>query len=232
MIYLLWPTIRTKLFIKTRQYWLNNCQNKWEIKTKVAVNNPEQKSCLNGYDVIITGNERPGVCYPAYCLSSRLQARDNDIVILASDDFFPPEHWDHYLLRQFQDFSGCLLVRDGFQHPDPRKWVGPPAITIPIMTYSCLQKMNMIIYHPAYYHICSDLELYMNVHELGLLKDNRINDPITFEHRHWVVGKRNKDYADKRVRALAVKDKITFNDRKKMTLTERLKVKIGGINSG
>lgn len=224
MIYLLWPTVRPKVFIQTHNYWLNICQNESRIVTKIAVNNPEQQALLDEYDVIITGEDRPGVCYPSYCLSSTLQAQDNDIVILASDDFFPPEHWDQYLLEQFESFQGCLMVRDGFQNPDPQKWVGPPALTIPIMTYGCLLKLNRLIYHPAYYHICSDLELYLNVEELGLLKDNRIKDHTTFEHRHWVVRKRTIDAADQRVRSLNNQDRHTFNLRKGLSLTERLTV--------
>jgi hypothetical protein len=99
-----------------------------------------------------------------------------------------------------------------------------PAITIPIMTYGCLKKLNMTIYHPAYNHMFSDCELYMNLKDLGLLYDDRINDETTFEHLHYAAGKRQADGADQAYNAKWGEDDITWNKRKLMEVEKRILV--------
>jgi hypothetical protein len=114
----------------------------------------------------------------------------------------------------------CL---DGYQLPDSSNMLYP-AITIPIMTYGCLKKLNMTIYHPAYNHMFSDCELYMNLKELNLLYDDRLNDETTFEHLHYAAGKRQPDGADQAYNQKWKEDEITWNIRKLLPVEERIKI--------
>jgi hypothetical protein len=98
------------------------------------------------------------------------------------------------------------------------------AITIPIMTYGCLKKMNMVIYHAAYSHMFSDCELYNTLKDMNMLYDDRLNDETVFEHLHYAAGKRNADDADKAYNNKWKEDELTWNKRKLMSVEERIKI--------
>jgi hypothetical protein len=227
MIHILWATIRPQMFNVVYKMWLERSSNK-DIITHVAVNSEADanivKQVLGKNDeVIIVTTDRKGVCYPSYMLSSKLEANKDDIVIFASDDFTPPNQWDSYLNSKLNNKEGALFVRDGYQAPDSSNMLHP-CITIPIMTYGCLEKLNKVIYHPAYYHMFSDCELYLNLKDLGLLIDDRMTDVTIFEHHHWAGGKRNPDQNDQNYNSKWVEDDIMWKKRNLMSVEERLKV--------
>jgi hypothetical protein len=166
---------------------------------------------------MIVGDEKPGVAYATHCLSQSVIARHEDIIILASDDMRPPRSWDTWVLEHFREgFDGCLLVNDGYQTGE--------CVTLPIMTYGCLLRLNKIIYHPAYSHAFSDNELYDICSELGLLKNLRQPNQPVFEHVHWDAGKRAIDAVDERVKALFWIDKEIYQKRKSLSVVEKLRV--------
>ena len=233
MIHILWCTLRPAQFQHAHTEWIKRADSPEKIQTYVAVNWKEHADQLREYlnkNYLITVNtNKIGVCYPSYELSSKLGikmgvANDNDIVIFASDDFMAPQGWDTYLTSKLDGKGDVgLMVRDGYQLPDSSNMLHA-AITIPIMTYGCLKKLNMTIYHPVYNHMFSDCELYNNLKDLGLLYDDRINDTTIFEHLHHAAGKRNADQADQAYNAKWKDDEITWNKRKLMSVEERIKV--------
>jgi hypothetical protein len=213
--------------------WMDRADSPEEVKTYVAVNWEQHANELKDYlkdEYLVTLNtDRIGVCYPSHELSSNLGinfgvCNNDDIVIFASDDFLAPIYWDTYLKNKLKDKGDVgLMVRDGYQKPDSSNMLHP-VVTIPIMTYGCLRKLNGIIYHPAYNHMFSDGELYLNLKDLGLLYDDRMNDPIMFEHLHYAAGKRVADGADKAYNSKWKDDELTWNKRKIMPIEERLKI--------
>ena len=233
MIHILWCTLRPTQFQQAHTEWIKRADNPENIQTYVAVNWKEHADQLREYlnkNYLITVNtNKIGVCYPSYELSSKLGikmgvANDNDIVIFASDDFMAPQGWDTYLTSKLNGKGDVgLMVRDGYQLPDSSNMLHA-AITIPIMTYGCLKKLNMTIYHPVYNHMFSDCELYNNLKDLGLLYDDRINDTTIFEHLHHAAGKRNADQADQAYNAKWKDDEITWNKRKSLSVEERIKI--------
>lgn len=228
MIYLLWPTIRPHVFNGAHKKWINAADNNKNIKIIVAANNIEdaqivKKSLRNSDEVIILNTAKRGVCYPSYVLSSKLEANNDDIVILASDDFTAPDHFDTYLINKLKGRDSLLMVRDGYQKPDSSN-MRDPVITIPIMTFGALLKLNKIIYHTAYSHMCSDAELYLNAKELGLLIDDRLTDTTTFTHLHWAAGLRQPDQNDVAYNNNWAADEATWSKRKLMSVQERLKI--------
>lgn len=235
MIHILWCTLRPTQFKHMHSEWIKKADNPENIQTYVAVNWKEHADQLRDYlksNFLITLNtNKIGVCYPSYQLSSNLgikmgKCQDSDIVVLASDDFMAPQGWDTYLINKLKDRGDVgLMVRDGYQLPDSSNMLHP-AITIPIMTYGCLRKMNMVIYHPVYNHMFSDCELFNNLKDMNMLYDDRMNDTTTFEHLHYAAGKRNADQADQAYNAKWKDDELTWNKRLLMPVEERIKVNV------
>lgn len=227
MIYVLWCTIRPAQFVKFHEEWLKRAKNPSNIITKVAVNWEQHKTDLSSYikEVEVVTTNRIGVCYPSYQLSSKLECeKDSDIVVFASDDFLPPDNWDEYLVNKLEGKDGCLFVPDGYQLEDSSNMIDP-CITIPLMTYGCLKKLNKVIYHPAYNHMFSDNELFLNCRDLGMII-NGYHDGIQFLHVHHSAGLRGVDEADKHYHAKWREDQDRWNTRKLLPIEERLKVEI------
>jgi hypothetical protein len=210
-------------------YWIGRANNKSNIKTHVAVNIEEHSNSIKeyfnlsdqNYRIITVSTDRIGVCYPSYQLSSTTEGNNGDIVVFASDDFLPPHNWDEYLINKLSGKEGGLMVRDGYQLPDSSN-MQFPAITIPIMTWGCFEKLNKTIYSPVYTHMYSDCELYLNLKELELLIDDRINDSTLFEHLHHAAGKRRADQLDVQYHARWQEDETTWNKRKNMSVIDRV----------
>ena len=219
-IILLWATVRPDQLLRTHAEWIKNAYYKQKISTRVAVDNASDAKALNQFEVIVTHNTKPGVCFPCYCLSATTEANDDDIIIFASDDFFPPKHWDLFLYEQLQNETKLLMVNDGLQPSTSR------VVTIPIMTFGALKKLNKIIYNPVYDHMHSDVELYDVALRSGLLKDNRMSNSPIFEHRHYCNGKRAKDVNDTRLESKYTKDSDTYNSRKSLPLEKLIEVPI------
>jgi len=225
MIHILWCTIRPQQFMHFHKVWMERSENKDNIKTHVAVNWQQHKDELKDYpvDVMVIETKTIGVCYPSYQLSSNLECeKDSDIVVFASDDFLPPEKWDTYLINKLNGIDGSLFVPDGYQLEDSSNMIDP-CITIPLMTYGCLKKLNKVIYHPVYNHMFSDNELHLNCKELGMLI-NCYHDGIQFLHVHHSAGLRQTDQADAHYHSKWQVDQQMWNKRKLMKLEERLKV--------
>ena len=142
--------------------------------------------------------------------------------MFASDDFISPSKWDRYLIDKLKDKKGTLIVRDGYQALDFSNMLYP-CVTIPIMTYSCLKELNMIIYNQVYNHMFSDNELYLNLKEMNLLIDDRIADTTTFKHMHHSTGDRSADMCDHVYYSKWADDKTMWEKRRLLTLNERLK---------
>jgi hypothetical protein len=230
MIYILWPTIRTQMFLESHKKWMERCSNPSEIKTIVCVNNEEDFSKIsnaiplsNNLDIKIFKTDKIGVCGPAYFLSSNLKCEDNDIIVLASDDFVPPFKWQDYLHIKLDHRSGVLFCRDGYQAPDSSNMIHA-AITIPIMTGKALKQLNNVIYHPIFTHMFSDCDLYQNAKDLGILIDERMSDPMVFEHCHWAARKRQPDENDQKYNNEWKRDEDIWNVRKKLPVSERIKI--------
>jgi hypothetical protein len=222
MIYLLFCTIRPDVFKITHKEWMDKCDDKNNVVTKVVVSSEKDKKCLPYYDVLVSKYDKIGVCHPSYMLTKSLNVQDEDIVILASDDFFPCDGWDSYLINIFSTFNGCLFVDDGYQDGNfPKECL---SITIPIMSGHCLKILNMAMYHPSYIHFFGDTELYRNVRDLCLLKDVRHSDGVVFEHRHHVFGKRKRDDIDDILAKTWNVDKTNFDSRQNLHVSERIKI--------
>ena len=214
-IHILWPTIRPEVFKERINDWMLKAVHEDRIKVKIAVNTRKQRKELDDFaDVIVVGSDKPGVAYASHRLSSNLDGLPGDIVILASDDFYPPDNWDIWVYEQFVNYFGGILVNDGINKDG--------VVTIPIMDFSCLRFLCNYIYHPSYNHCFSDNELFDNLSEYKLLKDLRISSPV-FEHKHWYPGMRPRDKYDDLAFGFLDSDEKNYIKRKELPLFDKLK---------
>jgi len=219
MIRILWPSIRPKLMKEAYKEWVDKAVDPEDITIKIAVDTEQQRKELAEFDdVIVIGEGRAGAARPVHELTKRIQADPDDIIILASDDFRPTNNWDKWIKDRFQEFScGALVVNDGHQKEKHM-------MTLPIMSMKCLDRINRIIYHPSYFHMWSDCEVYENLHELGLLRDVRkSHGNIVFPHKHYHWKGRKKDKYDKRAESFSKGDKVNFDLRMQLPVAERIK---------
>lgn len=218
MIHILWSTVRPQQFSNAYNMWKVFAHDPSQLKLKVAVDNGGDKNYLQDEkvkDITIVDNPKHGVVLPIYRLCEQLNdLADDDLIILASDDFTPPRGWDIYLYDQFENFDGVFKVNDG-----PMK----PIVTLPVLTYKAFKQLNRVIYHPAYNHMFSDQEMHDVVHELGICKHASASDPL-FTHRHYVNGMREKDQFDERLMDKFKESRILYQERRKLSIEERLKV--------
>jgi hypothetical protein len=225
-IYFLWATIRPEMMYETYKHWINNCITNVSIHLRVAVFTEEQKKQIESYNInnceIIVVNDKPGYTYAVSKLTDKIEANDEDILLLISDDFYAPKGWDKYLIDKFENWDGGLFIDDGYQNPKQKEGI-MLALTLTCITFSCLKKLNRIALHPDYYHFFSDNEIYQNLKALDLLKDDRDIDNMVFEHKNPAFGKRNRDNDDDRYYVYRQQDENTFYKRMSMSLEERLK---------
>ena len=234
MIQILWATVRPFMFIDRHKHWMENKSGGIKIHTLVAVNTETlKKEIEDNYDVSnleleikVTGDEKIGICKPIYELTKNLELNDDDIIIVVCDDVNCIPNWDEYLVSEFKNWNGAIMIRDGYQHYefDIKKTV--PAVSMPTMTFECLKKINKIIFHPDYFHYFSDNELYLNLTELELMKDERSAESVIFEHIHYSNGKRTLDDKDQLVIQIGNDDRATYHRRLQFSVEKRIQLNI------
>jgi hypothetical protein len=218
-IHLLCPTVRPEMMKSTLEQWITTAVRKDRIRIKVAVNTDEDRSRLLYSlfsDILVIGTKRPGAPYAVFRLFQAVEGLPEDIVVLVSDDTFAPTSWDDWLEKQFDGHDDAIIVDDGWQYG--------ACVTQPIMTYGCVLKLNRVVNHPSYNHFCADAELFVNLSEMGLVRDLRRGSGQLFEHRNWAGGKRAKDKHDERNISLWGVDEHNQRTRLSLPVKERLKV--------
>lgn len=214
--------------MNTLNDWISKASDPDNVYVFVQTDTLEEASQIEHDNIICKGAQKyktPGVTGPCQSLiymimlQSVVQIRDDDMIIFASDDFFPPEDWDEILEEHAWD--GALIFNDTIQGP------GSEVVTLPILNYGTLKRLNYKLYPTAYHHSYSDNELYLNLKDLNSIKDLRSShESIIFEHRHHGNGKRPVDLKDRSFLRFEREDKKIWESRKRMTLEERLNIEL------
>ena len=214
MFRIIWPTIRPQVMRETYAHWVANADRLKDVTVKIAVNTEQERTFLPEFnDVLVVGDDRRGPCHAVHKLCMALEPDPGDVVILASDDFYPKPGWDTWVLEHLKDFDGALMVNDGVQTR--------PMLTIPIMTQKCFLALNRVLNHPSYNCCRADVELHSNLAEMDLVKSLR-HLPVMFEHRHYSNGKRWKDANDEYALKMWPDDVAIHRRRMTMPLADRL----------
>lgn len=111
-----------------------------------------------------------------------------DLLIVISDDFDCPEHWDTLLLKEIEGKSDFLLkTDDGLQRT---------LVTLPILDRTYYNRFNYI-YHPDYQHMHADEEMTI----VAIMLGHYIKSELKFIHNHYSTGRTLKDSINDRANA-------------------------------
>lgn len=151
---------------------------------------------LNFY--IAMGNNKTAI----EAINRAAEACTGDLIVVISDDFDCPEHWDTLLLEALAGKEDFLVkTQDGLQKT---------LITLPIMDRKYYERFGYI-YHPDYKHMHCDEEMTIVGHMLGKV----ITLPLLFPHNHYTTGKFKKDAISERNDATWAHGQHTLNRRAK-----------------
>lgn len=213
MIYLFWATCRPLIMRKVYYEWMDKADDPHDIELSIAVDNKEDLEYLSDFDrAQVVSNPDGGVVKPIFELTYKFKGNPGDIMIVPSDDFHPPDHWDTYLKETMENHRGVLKVNDG--HMDD-------IISIPVLKYEAFLEMGRIIYHPAYNHMFCDKELHDTANELGICLSVDKSHPL-FEHHHPHYRTRIADKHDEANGAGYQKGRRIYEDRRYMSLKDRM----------
>lgn len=108
------------------------------------------------------------------------KAAKGDILIVVSDDFDCPEHWDSLLLAEIGDRTDFVMkTRDGIQKT---------LVTLPIVDRVWYDRYGYI-YNPEYLHMGCDVELTA----VAAMTGRVIYSDLMFRHLHYSAGLSPKD---------------------------------------
>jgi hypothetical protein len=153
---------------------------------------------LTGLVKILISNNRSAID----AINNAAKVATGDLLIVVSDDFGCPEHWDTLLLEALEAKSDFLVkTQDGLQ---------PTLITLPIMDRAYYNRFGYI-YHPDYLHMFSDQEMTAVGHMLGRV----VGLDLEFPHNHYSTGRNDRDAISRRNDATWAQGEKLFNERLK-----------------
>lgn len=168
---------RPELAKQVYDKWMGNADDKENIEYLFSIDASDPN--MDDYMAIMGA----GVSHDnTHCLlglnTSAIEAINNaaenakgDLLIVVSDDFDCPEHWDTELLKHLEgktDF--CAKTQDGLQ-----QWL----ITLPIMDRVYYERFGYI-YHPEFKHLFCDTLMTVQAD----LMQKKVDVPMLFPHKH------------------------------------------------
>lgn len=185
--------------IKTAIAWLSSAKHRGDIEYIMSVDFDD--STLHQYERELEGS---GVLLSVRPNTSAIEAINKaahyakgDLLIVVSDDFDCPFHWDFALTQLLQGKSDyCVKTDDGLQ---------PFIITLPIMDRVYYENQGYI-YHPDYQHMYSDSHMSCK----AFLEGKYINLPIRFPHHHYSTGRNKKDEVNVKADSTYESGRLTF----------------------
>lgn len=179
MITLIHPSRgRPQMALKAFQEWQAKADGDFQYILSIDYSDPSQQEYTRQSfpeDCIIIGNNRSIVD----ATNAAAKLASGDILVVMSDDFGCPDHWDTLIQNHYQDML-LLHVYDTIQRD---------VVTLPILSRKLYERLGYI-YHPRYFSMFADNDLTESAKKLGAYK---ADFSLVFEHRHWVNGKNKRD---------------------------------------
>ena len=192
---------------ETAKKWLYRCADYSRVQYLLSLDTddtllPEYKNLFSGLNeqvAIITNRNTTAI----EAINFAAKNTTGRILVVVSDDFDCPVHWDEQLivcLADKQDF--VVKTKDGLQ---------PFIITLPIMDRIFYNRFGYV-YNPIYQHMYCDTEMSCVGHMLG----RTIYLNILFRHLHYWTGAMAKDAINIKNDSTFIEGGRIFNERKKI----------------
>lgn len=168
----------------------------------ILMTDSDDRINYNSYKIYVGNHFHVGENKSAIeAINNAAKIATGNILIVISDDFDCPEHWDTLLLEALRGKSDfCAKTIDGHQD-----WI----ITLPIMDRIYYNRFGYI-YYPGYKHMHSDLEMTCVAWMLG----RYIELPLTFKHNHYSVIGQQPDAINRKNNATWGQGQMLFRKRK------------------
>lgn len=190
---------RSEIANKVKQEWIDKADNEIEYIFSLDIDDV-QATKYEGRSIF--NKNRSAID----AINKGAEVAKGDLLIVVSDDFSCPEHWDTLLIEALKGKSDyCAKTLDGLQ---------PTLMTLPIMDRVYYNRFGYI-YYPEYRHMFCDQEMTAVAHMLG----KAIRLPIFFPHNHYTTGKFKRD-------AITARNNATWQQGEKL-FNERLKFNFG-----
>lgn len=191
---------RPEMAIYTYARWKGMSSNPSNIEYLMSIDNsdPYIDEYMEWYPCALIGNNSSAI----EAINVAAEQAKGNLLIVVSDDFDCPMHWDKLLLDALEGKEDFVVKTDDGAQP----WI----ITLPIMDRKYYHRFGYV-YNPDYKHMFADTEMT----HVGAMLGKTINLPIKFEHRHYTTGAMQKD-------AINEKNDATWNQGEALYL-ERLK---------
>jgi hypothetical protein len=154
-----------------------------------VVENRGRQCCVDGYNVAV-------------------EHATGQIIILNSDDMFPPEYWDAALLSLIHDVNADFVIHVSTGNPRD-----VDLITLQMLSARRYKRLGYALY-PEYQSLFADDEFTHHAYQDNAVVDAR---SLVFEHRHPGLGKAMWDevYAHENNPAFSAHGRELFERRKK-----------------
>lgn len=172
---------REALAYDTMKKWLSKCKHPKLVDYWLSIepDNLEAYKCFFHAEQIIVNNNRSVVD----AINNCAKAINFDILVVISDDFECPLHWDDILLNAIGDKTDFVLKT----YDTTQQWI----VTLPIMDKVYFNQFNYV-YYPEFKHMFCDTWL---THVADIEKKLIIRNDIVFPH---VTGITNNDAINQR----------------------------------
>ena len=162
----------------TFEYWLSMAKEGYAVEYVLSLNKSDPK--VPDYLALFNQDQRVKVIQSE--ATNMVQASNagasvtfGEILILMSDDMFPPWQWDVALSADFTEKSAIVLqVHDGIRND---------IVTLPIMNRLAYMKLGYI-YHPSYLSMFADNDLAETAKAHGMYR----RSDVKFQHKHYTAG--------------------------------------------
>ena len=170
--------------------WLTSAKDGYGIEYILSVDSDEPQMdkyihaanlhnvpTVNLYNIKLLVNDNKSAIE---AINNAAKVSTGDLLLVVSDDFSCPYHWDAALIEALEGKRDFLVKVDDGAQP----WIP----TLPIMDRKYYERFGYI-YHPDYVHLFADTEAGHVAHMLGRV----IELPIKFPHNHYTTGKVKRD---------------------------------------